>query len=361
MKPLIKRLPSQKSYQQGIILYGADNLYPDRVIEVVLRAPITESALETTNTFLVGEGFSTNGDFQLEGKTMNRLLEEITPGFTLFKTPVAHLDVNLLGEIVEVTPLPFHFVRLAVPKKGTNEVRFVKVCPDWSAANKTNIKTYPRWPGSKEEAVEMMDEWNYETYGAFPGFVAYDPPVEDSYPLAFGDSVLDSSQSNAEIQTFELASIQNGFLSATILKHLGKIQDDSERERIATQVQSMTGAENANSVLVWEVPEGFDGEVLEQFPANNQDKLFEATNKTTTNRIVQNLRVPPQLMGIFPDSGFFTTQELQEAYLYFNTQTRRRRARLVEWFNTLAANFVTPMSFDSITELSYGNANATGN
>ena len=353
MRPLVQRLPSKRSVQQGIILYGVDNLYPERVLEISLRSPITKSALEVTDEFLHGEGFTLNPEFLLGEKPVSRLLLEQTPNFTLYKTPTAIFDVNLLGEITNVAVIPFWFVRLMPPNKE-NKITFCKVSPDWLDQNVSRrAKTYPLWPGNKEEAVKVIEDWNYESAGEFPGFVSYDTPIKTTYPLAFIDSVLDSAQTNSEIQIFELAGIQNGFLSATLLKHLGKISGDEERSRITQQVQGMTGAENANSVVVWEVPEGYDGNVLEQFPANNQDRLFEATNRTSVNRIVQSMAIPPQLLGIFPDSGFFTSQEITEAYTYYNTITRRRRKVLSDWFNMVGLNFETPVQFGELKELSY--------
>jgi hypothetical protein len=210
------------------------------------------------------------------------------------------------------------------------------------------VLTYALWPGTPEQAIEAAKNWDYENLGEFNGFVLYVTPRKNTYPLSTVDSVIESSQTNAEIQLFELAGVQNGFLGATLLKHPGKIESREERERINAMVSGIRGSQNANSVVVWEIPDGYDNDVLEQFPANNQDRLFENTNKTTVNRIVQTLAIPPSLLGIMPENSFFSMQEIEDSYNYFNVRTNNRRVMLSRVFNEMGKYFVTPVQFGEI-------------
>jgi hypothetical protein len=350
--PLIKRLPTKVSYRDDILLYGPDNLYPQRVEEVVLSSPITKSAIQVTSDFLNGEGFELNGETLLGDYSANELLNRSTPDFSLYSGMALILDTNMDGEIVEVVPVDFKYVRLGAPDKN-GKINTVKVSVDWEeqlpSAIRPKTLTYALWV-SKDHAKAVIDSWDFESQGEFPGFVYYFTPKKNQYPLSTVDAVLDSSQTNAEIQTFELAGVQNGFLGATILKHQGKIADNGERARLEGMVSSIKGAENANSVIIWEVPDGYDGEVLEQFPANNQDRLFEETNKTTVNRIVQALAIPPSLLGIMPENSFFSMQEIEDSYRYFNVRTRNRRTVIARIFNDIGKDFVTPVQFGNVKQ-----------
>jgi hypothetical protein len=352
---LIKRLPTKVSYRDDILIYGGDNLYPQRVEQVIERSPITNSAITVTADFLNGDGFSLNGNFKLGKETADGLLNTGSKDFSIYNSLALILDVNMLGEIVEVTHVDFKYVRLGVPNKNL-DITFVKISTDWEEELPQNLKPktlkYPLWKG-KAYAQALIEGWDFDSNGEFPGFVYYYTPRENTYPLATIDSVLDSSQTNAEIQVFELAGVQNGFLGATVLKHQGKIADDEERYRINNMVASIKGTENANSVIVWEVPDGYDGDILEQFPANNQDRLFENTNKTTVNRIVQTMAIPPSLLGIMPENSFFNLQEIEEAYRYYNVRTKNRRKEIAGIFNDIGKDFVTPVQFGEIKTQTY--------
>lgn len=348
--PLIKRLPVGVSYRDDILIYGLDNLYPQRVESVILQSPITKSGIKVTADFINGSGFTLNGDFKIGDYTLNALLECSSVDFAGWDSLSLIVDVNMLGEIVELTPVEFKYVRLGAPDKN-GKIKFAKVSVDWEEQIPVPLRpkmlSYVLWKG-KEHAAEVINNWDFESQGEFPGFLYYKTPKKDQYPLSTVDAVLDSSQTNAEIQLFELSGVQNGFLGATILKHQGKITDNTERQRITNLVAGIRGAENANSVVVWEVPDGYDGEVLEQFPANNQDTLFDNTNKTSVNRIVQAMAIPPALLGIMPENSFFSMQEIEDSYRYFNVRTANRRKVLAACFNELAADFETPVELGEI-------------
>jgi hypothetical protein len=358
MKPYMKRLPVSVSYRDDILLYGVDNLYPQRVEGVVNSSPVAKSAIVVTGDFINGSGFDQNGETEAGKFTFNELLKLITDNDApLYNSAALIYDVALSGQIAEITPVDFKYVRLGIPTKDTYEIKYAKFSIDWEEQLPVNLRpkplVYPLWPGSAQEAKEILRSWDAETFGPFNGFLHYITPRETVYPLATLDSVLESAQTNSEIQIFELAGVQNGFQGATILKHHGKIADNEERRRIAQMVSTMRGAENANSVHVWEVPDGYDGEVLEQFPANNQDRLFENTNKTTVNRIVQCMAIPPSLLGIMPENSFFNQAEIEEAYRYFNVRTESRRTWWSRVFNAIGENMVSPVELGPIVPQGY--------
>jgi len=348
MKPFFKRLPVSVSYRDDILLWGIDNLYPQRVEEVINSSPITKSALQVTSDFINGDGFLT--DQQIGEYTFNELLNLSSLDYATYNAVAILLDVNLDGEIVDCHPVEMKYVRLGAPDKSL-EIKTIRISVDWEEqlpiALRPKILTYPLWTG-KDNAKEMIETWDVNSQGDFPGFCYLNTPKKKQYPLATVDAVLDSSQSNAEIQVFELSSIQNGFQSASVIKHQGKIADAAERMRVENLVQSVRGAENANSIIVWEVPDGFEGDVLEQIPANDQDKLFEQTNKATVNRIVQSLAIPPSLLGIMPENSFFTMQEINDSYSYFNVRTKNRRTVLGNIFQEIANDSVSPVTLGEI-------------
>ena len=64
--------------------------------------------------------------------------------------------------------------------------------------------------------------------------------------------------------------------------------------------------------------EGFDGEILEQIPANNNDRLFELTNKTSEDRVIYTFAVPKAVLGIEPEGGMFNVEQEESAHNSYN-------------------------------------------
>lgn len=328
-QPFIKRIPQQLNYRAEITTYDADNLYPQRVEEIMFRSAITNSGIERIADFVNGDGFE-NGDVILndKGQTANDILRIISYDVAKFSSGFAmHVNWNLLGEITDITPLKFRYVRYGLPDDmGVHHD--VKVNVNWEMAtgilprNQRNIIwTYPLFdPEFKNEDFE--DNFN--------GQVLYHIPDPNIYPRATFDSVLDSSQTSGEIQVFELGNIQNGFLGSSIFKHPGEFESDDARRAFKKDLKEFQGAQNANSIMLLEMKDiEEDVTLVEQLNAVNMDRLFELTNKNVNNRIAQAIAVPNAILGIFPETGMFNQQDFEDAYVWMNIRTQNLR-RIVE-------------------------------
>ena len=346
---IIKRLPQNVELRNDITTYGADNLYPQSAEEVALRSPTTKSSIQTLSKFLGGNGFEFNGDFVINRyeQTLNDLLRLIRKDKATFDGWSLHFNVNEIGGITEILPVKFKNVRYGLPDK-VGRHKDVKLNINWERdlakqVDRTEIiQDFPLWNRRKEVEIKDIEEFN--------GYVYYWTPVLDEYPLATFDSVMDSCQSNGEIQVFELSRIQNGFLGTSIFKHQGKFASERERNQMQADIHGLTGPENAGSVWMMEVPVDFEGTLLEQVPANNDDRLFELTNETSQKRIISNYQIPSLLLGI-QEGGMFNQEQMADSYTYMNTMTREERASISDAFNKFLANWHTgAISVGSILE-----------
>jgi hypothetical protein len=328
------RLPEHVNLAEDITNYGADNLYPNRMEEVSLRSGITLSAMRVHSDFVKGNGFEMNGDVIVNrwGETLNDLLRLVSDSSSLYNGYGLHFNVNPLGLITEINFTKFKNIRYGLPNSVGRHVD-VKVSNNWERdLNKTvdkrvEIKEFPMW----DMHAQVMDNL-HDDIGEFSGFIFYKVPRRDNYPLCTFDSVVDSVQTQGELQVFELSGVQNGFLGATLFKVPGSMESDKEKNQLKKDLFNLTGPHNANSVLIVEdVEEGT--QLIEQLAANNNDRLFEITNKTTRDRIVTNYAVPFPLLGIQPDGGMFNQEQLHDSYVYMNARTRDKRNEIVDDFN----------------------------
>lgn len=332
-KVLQKRLPTSIEYRYKIVNYGDDNQYPQTVEEISYRSPITESAIATLADFTNGQGFINAGDKIVNrwNQTLNDVLREVTADFSKFDGWALHFNVNSLGLITEITPLKFKNCRFGIPDK-TNRHVTIKYSNNWDgsmdirAASKQTIAEFDRWNGRKPIPEEETAD--------FGGYILYWTPQRDAYPRCTFDSVLDSAQTDGEIQVFELGSIQNSFLGTSIFKHPGKFASDADRNKTIQELGELTGPSNAGSVFLVEVPVGFDGSIIENIPAINNDTLFKTTNENVQARIVARFGIPFPLLGLQPTGGgVFNQEQLKDSYIYYNNRTSNRRNIIVEEFN----------------------------
>lgn len=341
-KVLQKRIPTKVEFRYKIVNYGEDNLYPQMVEQIAFRSPITESAIDTLQQFSFGGGFEQNGDLVVNRyeQTLNDILDEVTADSSMYVGWSLFFNTNILGGIVEILPIKFQDCRYGLPDADGRHFD-IKYSTDWldSLSNRSdkNIKTYPLW--NKRDIDSDLKDKDIEDS---EGFIHYVTPVMDTYPKCTFDSVLDSSQTNGEIQVFELSSIQSGFLGISIFKHPGKFASKKDKDNAVAEVGELTGADNSNSVLITEVPINFEGSIIENIPANSNDRLFEQTNENVIQRITARFGVPYPLLGLQPSGGgIFNSEQIKDSYTYYNLRTSKTRQKLVKEFNSIMAMWHT--------------------
>jgi hypothetical protein len=292
-----------------------------------------------------------NGSFVVndDGDTMNDILRSLTDDYSKFDSYSLHINVNVIGLITSIKVVPFKYVRYGLPD-AIGRHRFVKVSTNWE---KDMMKTSSRG----QEKVLTFPIWGDWTEEDRFGYVDYVVPNKDIYPLAVSDPILDSCQTDAESQVFELGNIQNGFLGTSIFRYPGStVENPKERQDILEMLRQLKGSSGANSIGYVEISPNFTGPLLENIPANNNDTLFNTTNKNVLNRILMNYGTPKPVVGVQPETGLFSVEETENGFKIYNVRTRDGRKRISEHLNLLMQSWATaPIVLGKIKELTFEN------
>lgn len=331
--------------------YDIDNLYPQRMKEIMNGSSYIKSCVNVIADFLNGEGWTQKGDTVINeyGQTFDDILELVALDYSIFKGFSLHFNFNGLGVITEIQYLPFEYVRLGLPN-NRGIIDNVLVWDNWEESSYKNQNE-----GSEPLSYPLFNPLlaGGQTIRGGRGQVLYYTPKMFTYPLVSFDPVRDAGLTDKEIQTFMLANIKNGFLSTTLFKYPGTFQSDEEREKIEEKVRGIKGSYNANSITLVEMgDEQNQADIIEQIPANNNDRLFEQTGSKVMNTIIHNFAIPPALIGVMPDTGVFTQQAIRDSYIYMNTRTKTPRRTLERVFDKISPLFgvklgkIKPNMFD---------------
>ena len=97
-----------------IIPYDRDNLYPNKIKTIAQRSGTTLGAIEKFAEFMAGNGFLQNKQvINRENQNLWDLTRFITYQKAMFNGFALHFNYNLLGQITEINPINFEFVRWA--------------------------------------------------------------------------------------------------------------------------------------------------------------------------------------------------------------------------------------------------------
>ena len=363
--PDIKRLRTFIDRTDDIQWYTRNNLYPQIVEAVRDRSYTIKSACDRLSKFLRGEGFEDKSLADLvvnsKGQNMNNILKALCIDASTYSGAyVVHLGVNMLGEYNNISVWPLAYWRFGLPDDNGDLFDY-KYNSNWEqdpykeVHNWKKIFTYPKFNPDKEVILAQIEEYNSRGED-YPGQVLYFSPLEDQYPLATYDSVLDQGQTQEEIGIFRLASIQNGMNAGSIFSYPGKFEDATKENKFKESLNEYKGGKGANSIIVIEDESGLKKaqDLITPLTIQNADKIHEFISRDDKNAIMEAFAMPKEILGVLPESGMFNQQQLVDSYYYYNTITRDYRQDISDSLKKIFANWVTPVSDNfKIKELQY--------
>lgn len=363
--PDVKRLRTFVDRTEGIQWYTRNNLYPQIVEAVRDRSYTIKSACDRLSKFLRGEGFEDKllADLVVNSKglTLNNILKQVAiDGASFSGSFVVHLGVNMNGQYNNISVWPLQYWRFGLPDEN-GDIHDYKYNSNWERdpykelSNAKNIIEYDKFNPDPEAIKEEINEHGL----SYKGQVFYFTPLEDQYPLATFDSVLDQGQTQEEIGLFRLSSIQNGLNATNIFSYPGKFEDKQKEQDFIESISQFKGGAGAGSTIVIEDESGTRKaqDLVTPLSLQNNDKIHEFISKDDKNAIMEAFAMPKGILGVLPEAGMFNQENLQQEYIYYNSITRDYRTDISDAFRKIFANWHKPVTSEfKIKELTYGQA-----
>ena len=318
----VERIAVDKFYSfDDVYQYDLDNLYPQKYIEAVKRSWSASSATETLSDFIAGDGFVNEELNELEvnsdGVTMYEILVSVAKqkaklGFAL------HFNYDISGRITDINEIDFEAIR-----EGKYGMLYWNY--DWATRYTTFDYEIQYHRFNPDNAINEIKEVGIENYN---GQVMYWTGTGKIYPTGRIDSALDAAQYQAENELFKLRNIQNDFSASGAYKYPKNLDKDSDFQQVKEKIKHKgTGANNAGRVLLVGVTQDTDlnGKMWESFERSNVDKLYTEQNREAKEAIFSSLRQPMILGAVTYSGGWPNKDELNNAYVYYNSIVERDR------------------------------------
>ena len=356
VKPLSVRVPTVVSQQKDLQLWDIDNLYPQRCEEAISRSYTLKSLLDSVADFLAGEGFEDQAignlivnDAGLNGETLNKVLRKVTKGtYSKYNSIALHIGYDMNFRISSINYVPIDFIRFPTPEED-GSFDFVWYCTNWEADRHKEVSKQPtvtayRTFNCDPSVIEgqIAEAGGIEFYR---GQILLMTPDYFQYPKATFDPIIDHAQTQAEIGMFKLGYTQNGFMATMAILYRGEFESADEKKEFQALVKRKTGARNANTNIGLQDKTGTlkISDMFQSIQPQNLDKLFELTETSAINSILENEGWPKILLGIQAQGTLFNQESLVDAYTYANAKTRNRRSDISELFSLLLKHWSTPI------------------
>jgi len=344
----------------GILNYDMDNAYPQRMLELVAASPTAKDCWNKRAKFIAGNGFEQtdlgkqviNGN----GLTLAKLLKAIATDKALFTGFGIHVNYNANFKIASVNYIKFEDIRMGDTDCPDTAGKYA-IYSDWGRKTWKNIMRskitfldkYSPDPATIEQQV--IDAGGWESY---KGQLFYFNPEVDDYPLIEADSVWEDFETEAGIKIFNNREVTTGFLPSTMLfmqsrrEEADNSRPDSDEQhyyntpsQLEKDLGAFQGAKSAQKIIVIEYEDETSKPEFQPYAIQNNDKLFEITEKSVEARIIKGFSIPKELINSDKISGLSNGSEKKEAIKEFNDNTAADRLELSETLAEVFSHFYT--------------------
>lgn len=360
--------------------YGYNNLYPQHLAGIVAASGTASLCLERYRKFVEGYGFADENLAALVvgrgGRTADDLLREVADDLTKFGGFAIHVNYNALGEIAELTHVPFEQCRLE-EEDDHGFVAHICTHPDWTghlkrkgayvSVSEENIKRWPVFDPRPEVVQSQMEAVGGIDY--YRGQILWMSTAGVSqYPIPIYDSAVTEISTDEGLGNVKYRNVRANFLvSSMIVAKKGAPYagehglPDTDGGIKMEDLEQFQGDVKAGQIMLCEVEDMEDAPRFMEFPHHNFDKDFATTDATTTERIYAQFH-QELFHAIRIGKLGFSGQVMREAYEYYAGEVTHEQRFIERAFDKVLAHWHGgTYENTSIAPLKYINSEDNGN
>jgi predicted transcriptional regulator len=298
---------------KGFVTFGADNLYPDFLVELFNKSPKHNAIVSAKASYIAGVGTDVFGQNTTDIAKAQAKLKNINAYETYeeLKAKIAY-DAELFnGFCVEViwnkaktAPSEYYHIPFKDVRKSLDG--HYLYCEDWTDAKAPRISYQPYNPITRESK---------QLY-----YCQFYRPGEGTYPLPDYVGALKYIEVDTEISNYYLNSIKNGFTAQTHIQLFKGIPTPEEARATARRFkENYQGTDNAGGLIIQYNDPQETASVISNLQPSDFDKQFDLLNKTVQQEIFVAHKVnSPMLFGVRVEGQLGGRTELIEAYEMFH-------------------------------------------
>ena len=355
---------NQIRWDEGTIVWGADDALPLRIMTAVNQSPTTTSCLGTTETFIKGSGFTDEELMKMpvdaSGATLWELHTSLCQYFALLESFAVNFKFDRAGRITQTLNVGPETLRFMKPAEGTKKICHLKHNPYFGTLE------YQEHFGVQYPVYDLATILDQIKEPGFRGQVYFygtlRPPFK-FYPVPKYWSGENWIYVDGNIQAFHKSNLDNGFFQSSLMNVIGDPQQKSKNPRYMKEVlqsdgvtkrlvndgttigqelndqmsASFSGARKAGTAMVlWSLTKD-QAVTLQPFPVNSQFDVMSGTFTDAMRGITAATRVPAILANL-PQQGSSLGSDgnaIKAAIDFMHTNVAGQQQILENFYNTV--------------------------
>lgn len=333
------------------VKYGADNLYPNFLLELYKNSPIHHAVVDSKTEMITGDKMLSKSEPMAvinqvndDGESIQDVFAKAALDFILFGGFSLNIiwtrDRENIAEIYHVD-----FSRIRCSKMNDDDiVENYYYSHDW-----TNIRKYP---------IQKFDRFNQKKgdYSQIFYYKSYSPNL-NYYPLVSYSGCINAISIEKQIFEFHKNNLENGLMPGLWLNMNNGIPDDEEQDVIVRSLEEQySGATNAGRPIIsFNESKELAPEIV-QIPKGDNDSYYNILIDSVQKAILSGHRVSsPELFGVMQAGKLGSGKEIVEHAEFFRlTVIQPIQNELLKQFNRLMSlKYGKPIQLE-IKQLSLG-------
>jgi hypothetical protein len=326
-----KRLENRIIKTEGILSYDEDNLYPQRVINIVANSGIAKSCLRIYQKFICGVG-AVDPDFykaviNSEGMTVDKFIRYLAKQKGMFNGVAFHVNRDANLNITEINEVRYEDVRISTEFENK-----LVIYDNWERKKgkpfkKADFQYIDKYTSDKEIIAEQIAEaGGIENWH---GQLFY--PAE--YTIAEFDAVLEDMITDGALKNFRLRSVESNFMASHIMV-TGATDGEGDEAEQAQQdfketLETFQGSENTAKILVIEKEREEDVFEIHKVEIQNFDGILEHTKNDVKDAIIESFLIPKPLL-LRGSNSLGESKEIENSKEFYNDITADDRLQIEE-------------------------------
>ena len=326
----------ERKIKDSWITWGVDNLFPDRLLQLMNKSSKHNAILKTKAAMIGGNGFNKDGlsltTLQFLKNVYNKYdLDEILARVSYDLEIYGSFCLNIVWSkdrksIAQINYMDPRKVRIATYREEF-QVDHYWVSDDWSSIRKNTPVLYPGFSikdRSKASQILYVKEYRpgCEWYG-IPEYISAANWIELEW----------------EIAMFHLSSIRQGFHPSMVINFANAVPSEEEMDSVIRRLRDeYEGASRGGKVIFTFSDSKDTAPVITPIDLNNSDERFIELNKNVTEGIFVGHRATnPNLFGVRVSGELGNKNDLIESLQVFQAQYVDSKQQLLEQtFNRLS-------------------------
>lgn len=341
-----KRIDTSYLMSLNIQSYGSDNLYPQRMFDLVQNSPTGAGCLDRYETFIEGNGLRDTEFSEYicnrKGETVDDVFRLICQDVSTYRGFALHVNYNSAAEITEVQHIPFQNCRLEEEDEN-GQVQYINVHPDWTGestrkgkkvtVDRKNVKKFFMFnPIQKVVMSQIEKSGGIDLYQGQILWVSLDGHCQ--YPKPIYDKVVTCLSIDEGLDNVKYRNVRNGFMLAGMFIHKkgisfeldenGNTVEKQDEYDFSKSLDVFQGDTNCCSIMDITLNADDDKPEFVTVEGTNYDAKFTCTETSTVERIFSAFQQEPWYCIRTGKLGF-SGDILAQAYEYYNSVVNKER------------------------------------